>query len=251
MGCLLISFGGTHHLRFSPESCQTSRDLPKSAPYPRLKNSKRTSKCQFTVLQNRKTKKWTEWRAGAASASPWRAKRGTLPESSTYLSQLKGGPFGEKTNFRKLSMPKNWKGEPLGFLNTHFVVKCQRNWRDDLFERKTFRKKWHNAEKLLGFFNIHSVAKQQKIEWGKFFSKKVSQCRKKWKWGTLWSRPILCYAGKQEKLFWFSSLGQMVQFGAIIFCRTSNYFGQFVWIVKKTDYNSHVSLHEAPTKNIG
>ena len=107
MGCLLISFGGTHHLRFSPESCQTSRDRPKSAPYPRLKNSKRTSKCQFTVLQNRKTKKWTEWRAGAASASPWRAKRGTLPESSTYLSQLKGGPFGEKTNFRKLSMPKN------------------------------------------------------------------------------------------------------------------------------------------------
>ena len=43
----------------------TSRDRPKSAPYPRLKNSKRTSKCQFTVLENRKAKKWTEWRAGA------------------------------------------------------------------------------------------------------------------------------------------------------------------------------------------
>ena len=69
----------------------TSQDRPKSAPYPRLKNSKRTSKCQFTVLENRKTKKWTEWRG----------KRRTFPILSTFLSQLKGGPFGEKTNFRK------------------------------------------------------------------------------------------------------------------------------------------------------
>ena len=39
---------------------------------------------------------------------------------------------------------------------------------------------------------------------------------------------------KTGKTFWFSSLGQMVQFGAIIFCRTfKNYFGQFVWIEKK------------------
>ena len=45
---------------------------------------------------------------------------------------------------------------------------------------------------------------------------------------------IVCYAGEQEKPFWFSSLGQMVQFGAIIFCITfKNYFGQFVWIEKK------------------
>ena len=40
--------------------------------------------------------------------------------------------------------------------------------------------------------------------------------------------------GKQEKPFWFSSLGQIVQFGAIIFCRIfKNYFGQFVWIEMK------------------
>ena len=35
---------------------ETSRDRPKSAPYPRLKNNKKTSKCQvfpFTVLENR------------------------------------------------------------------------------------------------------------------------------------------------------------------------------------------------------
>ena len=61
----------------------------------------------------------------------------------------------------------------------------------------------------LGFSNIHSVAKQQKIEGGPF-------------------------GEKMEKLFWFSSLDQIVQFGAIIFCRTfKNYFGQFVWIEKK------------------
>ena len=56
----------------------TSRDRPKSAPYPRLKNSKKTSKCQVFFYSTRKskifrkfflkklhTKKWTEWRAGA------------------------------------------------------------------------------------------------------------------------------------------------------------------------------------------
>ena len=39
----------------------------------------------------------------------------------------------------------------------------------------------------LRFFNIHSVAKHQKIEggtlWEKNSGKKVSQCRKKWKGG--------------------------------------------------------------------
>ena len=65
---------------------------------------------------------------------------------------------------------------------------------------------------------------------------------------------MVCYAGNQEKPFWFSSLGELVQFGAIIFCRTfTNYFAQFVWIgkkeKKKSHYNSRVSLHEAPTKN--
>ena len=66
---------------------------------------------------------------------------------------------------------------------------------------------------------------------------------------------MVCYAEKQEKPFWFSSLDQIVHFGPIIFCRTfKNYFGQFVWIEKKkkkkSHYNSRVSLHEAPTKNI-
>ena len=62
---------------------------------------------------------------------------------------------------------------------------------------------------------------------------------------------MVCYAEKQEKPFWFCSLDQIVQFCAIIFCRTfKNYFGQFVRIEKKSHYNSRVSLHEAPTKKV-
>ena len=54
---------------------------------------------------------------------------------------------------------------------------------------------------------------------------------------------------QQVKPLWSSSLGQIVQVGAIIFCRTfKNYFGQFVWIEKESHNNSRVSLHEAPTK---
>ena len=56
--------------------------------------------------------------------------------------------------------------------------------------------------------------------------------------------------GKREKkLFWFSSLAQMIQFDTLKFRRTfKNHFGQFLWI-EKSHYNSRVSLHEAPTEN--
>ena len=132
------------------------------------------------------------------------------------------------------------------------------------------------------FFNIHSVAKHEKIE-GKFFflfGRKSHNAEKKLKGGTFWDFPtsilsqnikkmqggpfeeknferksekkclavpkkiergdslvspgMICYAEKQVKPFWSSSLGQMVLFDTIIFCRTfKNYFGQFVWIEKK------------------
>ena len=95
----------------------------------------------------------------------------------------------------------------------------------------------------------------KKIEGGPFGKKlsrkKVSQCRKQnWKGDPLVSPGMVWYAGKQEEPFWFSSLDQLVQFGAIISCRTfKNYFGQFVWIEKNSHYNSRVSLHEAVAKN--
>ena len=41
----------------------------------------------------------------------------------------------------------------------------------------------------LGFFNIHSVAKQQKIK-GAPFGKKIPKKKEKLKGGTLWFRPV-------------------------------------------------------------
>ena len=71
--------------------------------------------------------------------------------------------------------------------------------------------------------------------WKKIFRKQSLVVPKKiGKGDPLVSPGMVWYAGKQEKPFWFSSLDQIVQFGAIIFCRTfKNYFGQFVWIEKK------------------
>ena len=93
------------------------------------------------------------------------------------------------------------------------------------FGEKKFRKK--NSEKKC-------LAVPKKIERG----------------DSLVSPGLVCYAEKQVKPFWFSSLDQIVHFGAIIFCRT---FVELFWSVrvdrkKKSHYNSRVSLHEAPTK---
>ena len=71
---------------------------------------------------------------------------------------------------------------------------------------------------------------------GKFFFRKKSLNAEKTERDPLVSPGMVCYAGKQEKPFWFSSLGQMVQFGAIIFCRT---FVELFWsvqvVLKNTD----------------
>ena len=72
-------------------SITTSRDRPKSAPYPRLKNSKKTSKCQvfsFTVLENRKFLKKMDRvaRRGSLARAPGALK-------SHNAEKLKGGPF--------------------------------------------------------------------------------------------------------------------------------------------------------------
>ena len=103
--------------------------------------------------------------------------------------KIEGGKifiFGKKSHSAK----KNWKGDHLGFSNIHSVAKQQKNWRGDPLRKKNFRKK-------------------------------VSQCRKKNGRGDpLVSPGKVCYAGKQEKPSWFSSLDQIVQFGAIIYCRT-------------------------------
>ena len=123
---------------------------------------------------------------GPASASPWRAKRGTLPKLSTFLSQLKGGPFEEKTNFlKKVSQcRKTERGDPLGFFNIHSVAKHQKiEGENVLFSEKNSqcREKIERGYPS-GFSNIHSEAKQQKMKenpLGNFFSKtKVPVLRK-------------------------------------------------------------------------
>ena len=78
----------------------------------------------------------------------------------------------------------------------------------------------------LGFSNIHSVAKHQKNTGGPFEEKKFrkkseKKClavpKKIERGDSLVSPGMVCYAEKQVKPFWSSSLGQMVQFDTIIF----------------------------------
>ena len=77
----------------------------------------------------------------------------------------------------------------------------------------------------LGSFNIHSVAKHQKIEGGSFgnffFKKNLTMPKEKIERGISLVFPgMVCYAEKEEKPFWFSSQGQMIQLATIKFCRT-------------------------------
>ena len=89
--------------------------------------------------------------------------------------------------------------------------------------RKKFSKKLHTQKNWRGPFGEN------------FFSKKSRSAETNERGDPLVSPGMVCYAEKQKKPFWFTSLGQIVQFCAIIFCRTfKNYFGQFVWIEKKS-----------------
>ena len=125
----------------------------------------------MSIYSTRKSKSQKNGPSGApgpASTSPWRAKRGTLPKLSTFLSQLKGDPLEKKQIFEKMSHnPEKVKGGTFGIFQ-------------HLFCRKT-------AKKIRGgpFGKI-------------FFRKKVSQCRKKLK-GGLARYGMLC--GKTGKTF--------------------------------------------------
>ena len=86
----------------------------------------------MSIYSTRKSKTKKHGPSGAqgpAGASPCRAKRGTLPKLSTFLSQLKGDPLEKKQIFKKMSHNAEKKADPLGFLTTQSVVKYQ------IFER--------------------------------------------------------------------------------------------------------------------
>ena len=74
----------------------------------------------------------------------------------------------------------------------------------------------------------NSIGELGTLLWKKFFGKSHN-AEKTERGDPLVSPGMVCYAGKQEKPFWFSSLGQIVQFGAIIFCRT---FVELFWSVR-------------------
>ena len=103
-------------------------------------------------------------------------------------------------------MPKKLKGEPFGIFQHPFCHKTSKKFKRDPL--------------------------------GKFCFRKVSQCRKKLKEGPFGLARYCMLSGKKEEtfnVFWFSSLGQMVQFDTTKFGRTfKNYFGQFVGIEKKS-----------------
>ena len=132
---------------------RTSRDRPKSAPYPRLKKSKRIAKCQFTVLENRKPKNnGPSGAPGHASASPWRAKRGDISEIVNIFVAVEGGTL----------------------------------WRKNIFDEKVSQCRKIVREDLLRFFNIHSGAKHQKLkEWKSFYNGKNLTRPKKTERGAL------------------------------------------------------------------
>ena len=104
---------------------------------------------------------------------------------------------------------KTERVDPLGVCQHPFCRKTSKNLRGTLWENFFPEKKSHNAEK-------------------------------NWKGGTFGLARYCMLRGKRAKKFWFSSLGQMVQFGAIIFCRT---FVELFWsvqvVLKKTLTKSH------------
>ena len=179
-----------------PVCVKTSRDRPKSAPYPRLKNSKKTSKCQVFFYSSRKSKTFRNFFLEKLHTKKMDrvARRGSLARALGALTSH---------NAEKL------KGGTLWDFPTSILSRNIKKMQGGPFEEKNFEKK---------------------------SEKNVSQCRKKNERGdSLVSPGMVCYAEKPVKPFWSSSLGQMVQFDTIIFCRTfENYFGQFVWIEKKS-----------------
>ena len=129
----------THQLHRS-----TSRERPKSAPYLRLKNSKRISKCQSILFYSTgKTQKLNRIVA----------PEGTLWDFSSILSQIKKnwgrGIFGEKNILKKVSQcRKNWKGTLWDF-STSVLSENSKKIEGGTLLGFFFRKMSHSAENTL------------------------------------------------------------------------------------------------------
>ena len=186
VGC--FKQAGTGPSRRHIQGSKIAKRLP-SVKYSLLQYSKIENFWKKNFRKNYILKKWTEWRAGA------RAK----------VSQCR----------------KTERGDPLRFFNIHSVAKHEKIEENKNFH---FREKISQCRKKLkgGAFGIfqHPFCRKTPKKWrGAFVGKKVffNKSHSAEKMDHLVSSGIVCYA---EKPFWFSSLDQIVQFGAIIFCRT-------------------------------
>ena len=107
---------------------KTSRDRPKSAPYLRLKNRKRTSKCPSILFYSTQKNLFSEKNL----TMPKKLKGGTLWDFSTsILSQnskkIEGGPFGGKKFRKKVAQyRKKLKGRPDPLVSSGIVLYGER-----------------------------------------------------------------------------------------------------------------------------
>ena len=119
--------------------------------------------------------------------------------------QLKGGPFGEKTNFRKKSQcRKTERGDPLGFSNIHSVAKHQKiEGGKYLFSEKNLTVPKKTVRGTLWDFPTSILTQNSKKlkgdPLGKNFSKNSLAVPKKNERGTLWSRPVWYVTRKNRK----------------------------------------------------
>ena len=125
--------------RDNSNQLKTSRKRPKSAPYLRLRNSKRTSKCQNILFYStRKTQKLD--RIGAPGGNfeifhPFCRKSKKLRDPLIFFKTVS-------------QCRRNWKGDPVGFFNIYSVAKLlKKHRRGDPLGGVFFSNKSLNAEK--------------------------------------------------------------------------------------------------------
>ena len=151
------------------------------------KIAKRLLSVKYSLLQYSKIENFTKKKfpkngpsgaPGPASASPWRAERGTLPKLSTFLSQLKGFVAkhqkieGEKIllSEKNLTVPEKLKGGTLWDFPTSILSQ--------------------NSKKIEGG-----------TLWGKKSGKSLAVPKKIGRGDPLVSPGMVWYAGKRKNLF--------------------------------------------------
>ena len=115
---------------------QTSRERPKSAPYLRLKNSKRTSKCQ-SILFYGTGKTQTLNRIGAPEGKLW----DFLSILSQIIKKIEGGALLVKEIFWKVSQCRKNKGGTLWDFSTSVLSENSKKLKERPFGGIFFSKK--------------------------------------------------------------------------------------------------------------